>query len=568
MAVTVRELVVKLGFATDKKSVDRTTKTINNVKTSIGLLAGALVGGKIAQGLNSIVRNTAALGDQLDKTAEKLGVTTDALQELRFAAGQTGVQERTLDMALQRFTRRAAEAARGTGEARDALSQMGISLRDEVTGNLRPTDQLLGDVAEAMRSTTDDGERLRLAFKLFDSEGAALVNTLKGGRGALEALRAQARATGGILDRSMIQMSVQLTDTMGEFRLAMRGVRNIIAKELIPAFTGAARGIIDWVKQNRKLLQQRLGSFFRGFVGFVRRIGRFFSQTAEDAARLLEKLTPLQTKLLKFSAIIGGIALTLALAMASPVLAIGLIGLAIAAVIDDFQTWREGGSSVIGFLENELLRYRDKWPLLNDAVLFSGKVVEAWGDIINSVLRFAADVSVKGFGDAVEERFSALGVFARDVARLISVEFSELADGVMAFFQPVTEFLNGIFEQISSVFSQLGENPIVQAIVGAVRGGGEGGETAQPAIVGAARVLTDTSVTGAITGAPAVASGAMMSGPTVVNRNRADVNVTVVAPQGVDAERVAEIADERVRESIDETLRFGMEDFGVVGEGG
>ena len=52
-----------------------------------------------------------------------------ALQELRFAAKASGIEQQTLDMALQRFTRRAAEAAQGTGEAKDALAQMGMRLR-------------------------------------------------------------------------------------------------------------------------------------------------------------------------------------------------------------------------------------------------------------------------------------------------------------------------------------------------------------------------------------------------------------------------------------------------------
>jgi len=49
------------------------------------------------------------------------------------AAKASGVEQQTLDMALQRFTRRAAEAAQ---EAKDALAQMGIALRDQ-SGNLR-----------------------------------------------------------------------------------------------------------------------------------------------------------------------------------------------------------------------------------------------------------------------------------------------------------------------------------------------------------------------------------------------------------------------------------------------
>jgi hypothetical protein len=65
-------------------------------------------------------------------------------------------------MALQRFTRRAVEAAQGTGEAKDALAQMGTALRDQ-SGNLRRSEDLLGDVADAFARIEDPAERVRLA---------------------------------------------------------------------------------------------------------------------------------------------------------------------------------------------------------------------------------------------------------------------------------------------------------------------------------------------------------------------------------------------------------------------
>ena len=107
-------------------------------------------------------------------------------------------------MALQRFTRRAAEAAQGTGEAKDALAQMGIALRDQ-SGNLRRSEDLLADVADAFARIQDPAERVRLAFKLFDSEGVALVNLLRGGSGALEEMRERARDLGIVLDEHLVR---------------------------------------------------------------------------------------------------------------------------------------------------------------------------------------------------------------------------------------------------------------------------------------------------------------------------------------------------------------------------
>jgi hypothetical protein len=69
---------------------------------------------------------------------------------------------------------------------------MGIALRDQ-SGNLRSSEDLLGEVADAFARIEDPAERVRLAFKLFDSEGVALVNLLNDGSGALEEMRDRAR---------------------------------------------------------------------------------------------------------------------------------------------------------------------------------------------------------------------------------------------------------------------------------------------------------------------------------------------------------------------------------------
>ncbi len=151
-----------------------------------------------------LIDRSISAADAIGKTADKIGVGVEALQELRFAAKASGVEQQTLYMALQRFTRRAAEAAQGTGEAKDALAQMGIALRDQ-SGNLRRSEDLLADVADAFARIEDPAERVRLAFKLFDSEGVALVNLLRGGSGALEDMRERARDLGIVLDEHLVR---------------------------------------------------------------------------------------------------------------------------------------------------------------------------------------------------------------------------------------------------------------------------------------------------------------------------------------------------------------------------
>jgi hypothetical protein len=174
------------------------------LRTGIRTLGGALAGVTTVGGLAALVNRSISAADAIGKTADKIGVGVETLQELRFAAKASGVEQQTLEMALQRFTRRTAEAAQGTGEAKDALAQMGITLRDQ-DGHLRRSEDLLADVADAFARIEDPAERVRLAFKLFDSEGVALVNLLSDGSGALDQMRERARDLGIVLDEHLVR---------------------------------------------------------------------------------------------------------------------------------------------------------------------------------------------------------------------------------------------------------------------------------------------------------------------------------------------------------------------------
>jgi hypothetical protein len=207
------------------------------LRTGIRTLGGALAGVATVGGLAALVDRSISAADAIGETASKIGVGVEALQELRYAASLAGVEQQTLDMALQRFVRRVAEAANGTGEAKDALAQMGISLRDQ-SGNLRRSEDLLGDVADAFARIEDPAERVRLAFKLFDSEGVALVNLLQEGSGALEAVRERARSLGIVLDDHLVRDA-------GRARDELDTLAQVISANLTRAALEAAPVIAD-----------------------------------------------------------------------------------------------------------------------------------------------------------------------------------------------------------------------------------------------------------------------------------------------------------------------------------
>ncbi|MGI9502628.1 MAG: phage tail tape measure C-terminal domain-containing protein [Geminicoccaceae bacterium] len=207
------------------------------LRTGMRTLGVAIAGVATVGGLAALTDRSISAADAIGKTADKIGVGVEALQELRFAAKASGVEQQTLDMALQRFTRRAAEAANGTGEAKDALAAMGIALRDQ-SGNLRRSEDLLGDVANAFAKIEDPAERVRLAFKLFDSEGVALVNLLRDGSDGLDEMRERARDLGIVLDESLVRDAERA-------RTELDTLSQVISANLTRATLNAAPVIAD-----------------------------------------------------------------------------------------------------------------------------------------------------------------------------------------------------------------------------------------------------------------------------------------------------------------------------------
>jgi len=189
------------------KSVSASLKRVKGNAAAAAAVITGLATGAMANLARQAIRTANDLGD----IAQKLGISASALQEFQYAANQNGVAINALNMGLQRFGRRAAEAANGTGEAKDALKTLGVQLRDS-NGNLRSTEELFSDALRAIAKVPNELERNALAFKLFDSEGVAIVNMA----GNFEELRDRARELGIVLDDEMISKSDELQDRLDE----------------------------------------------------------------------------------------------------------------------------------------------------------------------------------------------------------------------------------------------------------------------------------------------------------------------------------------------------------------
>lgn len=229
------------GMDKARRSARRTFRSIDRgVKSVVGFgsaVTAVVAGGSLAYLVNQQLQAV----DATTKFADRLGITTERLGGLQYAADLTGVSTNNLQLGLQRMTRRIAEAAQGTGEARGALAELGLDAQELAS---QTPDEQFRRVADAMEGVANQGDRVRLAMKLFDSEGVALINTMRGGAEALDQMQAEAEALGLTFDRSAGAKIEMANDAITKLRGVAAGFGRTLAVELAPFITAAANGLV------------------------------------------------------------------------------------------------------------------------------------------------------------------------------------------------------------------------------------------------------------------------------------------------------------------------------------
>lgn len=228
---------------------DASAKALKKSREALNKTAKAatLMGAAFTAATALIVKNQLSVIDSLAKTSDKLGITTEGLQGLRNAAELSGVATQTMDMALQRMTRRLSEAANDTGEAKDAIKELGLSAKD--LANLAP-DVAFQKIAGAMENVTGQSDKVRLAFKLFDSEGVALVNTLALGEDQLKETTAEAILFGQAISRVDAAKVEAANDAWTRVGFILDGVTKTLAVELAPFIKEVGERFVDAAKES------------------------------------------------------------------------------------------------------------------------------------------------------------------------------------------------------------------------------------------------------------------------------------------------------------------------------
>ena len=258
----VGSLIVNLGLETGRLNSDtdkaakhfnsfekKAGRSLNKIKRGVDTLTGVIggltgiLGTLSVAGLGVMAKNAIDSADKIAKLSDKLGVSTESLSQYQHVAELSGVTFDNLTIGWQRMTRRVAEAAQGTGEAKAALHELNLDAQQLTT--LSP-DKQFEKIADALNGLTSQSDKVRLAFKLFDSGGVSLLQTMGSGSEGIKKMREEADKLGLTLTGETAQSAEDANDALTRLTASGKGLGLSLVSYLGPAIADVA----DWLSLN------------------------------------------------------------------------------------------------------------------------------------------------------------------------------------------------------------------------------------------------------------------------------------------------------------------------------
>lgn len=166
------------------------------------------------------IESAGGLGEQ----AKALGVSTDALQQFRFMATQTGLDLGQVDTALGQFSKRLGAAElKGKGPFVTALEQIGLTL-DDLKGKSE-TDQI-ALIADGIAKAGSEAQRSALQVEFFGKSGQSMATLLGEGAAGIKAYADEAKRLGVVLTEGEIAKADETADKLAKLQFVIEAQKN------------------------------------------------------------------------------------------------------------------------------------------------------------------------------------------------------------------------------------------------------------------------------------------------------------------------------------------------------
>lgn len=245
---------------------------------------GAAAGLAAAGIAGALVKSSIDAADATNILAGKLGITTESLSKLQYAAKLADVEQSSLESGLKKLSRTLVDAADPASAAAKAFSAIGLSAAEIIK---LPADVQLQKIADALGQVENASERSALAQEIFGRSGADLLPLLNEGSAAIAAYGDELARLGGVIDSDFAQKAAQFNDNLDRMKTAVQGVGFALAEEAIKPMEDFTNEIVRLAQDPESI---------EAIVEGIKNIGQAAKVTGQILAGLAGDLKDLFTR--------------------------------------------------------------------------------------------------------------------------------------------------------------------------------------------------------------------------------------------------------------------------------
>ena len=330
--VRVNALVNLASFSAAEKAVGSFTDNVMGMAKMIG---GVIAAGSVAMAIQRTADKFNDLGDVVSRVGN---TTVEDLDRLGYVADLTGSDAATATASFENLSQTIGEAAQGIGRGAMVFQKLGLSAKD-AQGNVKTTTQVLDEVKEKIKDLSKSEQSAYIQRLGLDKTliGMLTSDTTE----IVDQYNKRTEALGINVDEAA-ELGAKYNDAI---KVTKRGFDDIITAfvlRVLPSITTAIERVSKLIDVNAGLIKSYVEPIAAAVsigadlvTGFITGIGKLFKVLGKWPVYI--GAVTIAWKLLNavFKASPIGRIITLVMWL---VTAIGLL-------IDDYETWKEGGKS-------------------------------------------------------------------------------------------------------------------------------------------------------------------------------------------------------------------------------
>ena len=373
----------------------------------------------LAASLVGIAYGSVTAADDLNTLSKQTGLSTDALQKMKYASD-------LIDVSMDDLTGAVTKMKKAMAGSPDAFSKLGVSVTN-ADGSMRSAEDVFNDTIAALSGIENEVERDQAAYEIFGKSADQLAGVIDDGGAALQAYGDEAENLGLIMSGDTLDALNEVNDEIDRNKAQI----NAATSELGATITQALLPLVGYITAG------------------IQKVTEFMQSLTPEQARLVlgilavvAAIAPLLTFIGSIISAIGTI-MTLAPAIGAALTALtGPIGLIIAAVailvVGIITHWDEIKAATEEFVAN----LKASWDS------FKQKLSETWENI-----KTAVSNAVQNVQDKVTEMKEKITETATNIKTTVKNKFDEVKKAITEPIENAKKTVSNTIDKIKELFS-------------------------------------------------------------------------------------------------------------------